>query len=308
MSKMSGILLVALLGVLLSTSSQAEPELLSASSRSAWLRTIDAADGSTLDHVVITLSGEIVLGSNGLARDPQTGTLYAILKLLTKPTRWLATLDSDTGVATSVGDTGDKFATIAFASDGTLYGITGDGATVPQALYALSTVDATPTFLDSFGTPEEGVTDGEVLAFNPANGLLYRASGIGPPNSAEIFETIEPGTLARVNVPLSGFDYEELTALVKVGGGFYAGDLGDALVDMPRFFRITTGGNVTFLGDMDHVTKGLVPVQPFGGPVAALSNPLLGVLAMAVMFIGCAGLFRSARRSTGRGPTRRRAG
>jgi hypothetical protein len=304
----SGILLFALLGALLPSSSEAGPELLSVSSRSAWLRTIDAADGSTMDRVVITLSGEIVLGSNGLARNPQTGTLYAILKLLGVSTRELVTLDPDTGVATSVGNTGDKFAAITFASDGTLYGMTGDGAAVPQALYTLSTVDAAPTFLTSFGAPEEGVTDGEALAFNPADGLLYRASGIGPPNTAEIFETIEPGTLAVVNVPLSGFDYEELTALAKVGGGFYAGDLGDALVDIPRFFRITTGGNVTFLGNMDHVTKGLVPVQPFGGPVAALSNPLLGVLAMAVMFIGCAGLFRSARRSTGRGPTRRRAG
>jgi hypothetical protein len=287
---MSRILLIALLGALLPTSSEAGPELLSVSSRSAWLRTVDAADGSTLEHVVITLSGKIVLGSNGLARDPQTGTLYAILKLLGVSTRELVTLDPDTGVATSVGDTGDQFATITFASDGTLYGITGDGAAVPQTLYTLSTVDATPTFLASFGAPEEGVTDGEVLAFNPVDGLLYRASGIGPPNSAEIFETIEPGTLARVNVPLSGFDYEELTALAYVEGGFYAGDLGDALVDMPRFFRITTGGTVTFLGNMDHVSKGLVLVQPLGLPVPALSNPLRGVLLMAVMLIGCARL------------------
>jgi hypothetical protein len=299
------ILLVVLLGALLPASSEAGQELLSVSPRSAILRTIDAADGSTFvdANVVITLSGEIVLGSNGLARDPQTGTIYAILKLLGVPTRELATLDPDTGVATSVGNTGDKFATIAFASDGTLYGITGDGAAEPQKLYTLSKVDATPTFVANFGVPEEGVTDGEALAFNPDDGLLYRASGIGPPNTAEIFETIEPGTLAVVNIPLSGFDYEQLTALAKVGGGFYAGDLGDALVDMPRFFCITTGGAVTFLGDMDHVTKGLVPVQPqpFSCvPVAAISDPLLGVLAVAVMLIGCAGLFGNARRSAGR--------
>ena len=43
-------------------------------------------------------------------------------------------------------------------------------------------------------------------------------------------------------MPLSGFDYEELTALAFSDGGFFAGDLGDASVDMPGFFRITTGG------------------------------------------------------------------
>ena len=93
-----------------------------------------------------------------------------------------------------------------------------------------------------------------------------------------------------MNVPLSGFDYEELTALAYVEGGFYAGDLGDALEDEPRFFRITTGGTVTYLGNMVEVTKGLVPVEPLGLPVPSLSNPLLGVLLMAVMLIGCARL------------------
>ena len=269
---------------------QAAPELLSVSPRSAVLRTIDAADGSTLDGVVITLPGEIVLGATGLARDPQTGTIYALLKLLGgMPARELATLDPDTGVATSVGDTGEAFAAITVASDGTLYGITGDGAAVPQALYTLSKVDATPTFLTSFGAAEESVTDGEALAY--LDGLLYRASGIGPPNSAEIFQTIQPGTLTLVNVPLSGFDYEELTALVQLGGGFYAGDLGDADVDMPRLFRITPAGVVSFLGDMDHVSKGLVYRPGSALTVPALSNPLLGVvLVMALMLVGCAGI------------------
>jgi hypothetical protein len=36
--------------------------------------------------------------------------------------------------------------------------------------------------------------------------------------------------------------------------------VGDVSVDDPAFYHITTGGAVTFLGEMDHVTKGLVPV------------------------------------------------
>lgn len=76
-------------------------------------------------------------------------------------TRELVTLDVETGVTTSVGNTGDKFASITFGSDGTLYGITGDGVTSPQSLYSLSTTTAAATLLTSRGTPVEEVTDGD---------------------------------------------------------------------------------------------------------------------------------------------------
>jgi hypothetical protein len=279
------IVLVVLLGALLPASSKAGLALFSVSSRSAILRTVDAADGSTLDaSMVITLSGQIVLGSTGLARDPQTGTVYALLKLLGLPTRELVTLDPETGIATSVGNTGDSFAAITFDGNGTLYGMTGDGAAAPQSLYSLSKADATKTLLIGFGTPEEEVTDGEVLAFNPGDGLLYRASGIGQPNVEEIFHTIHPGTLGVVNVPLSGSDYEELTALLHLKGGFYASDLGDPMVDAPRLFRITTGGAVSLLGNMDHVSKGLIPVAL---ELPGLPPPAIGILMIALVLAGC---------------------
>jgi hypothetical protein len=119
-------------------------------------------------------------------------------------------------------------------------------------------------------------SDGETLAFNPDDGLLYHASGIGIPNNpnGEKFETIDPDTLVVTNVPLSGFDYEELTVLTFLDGGFFAGDLGDAAVDMPDFFRITIGGAVTFLGNMDHVSKGLVPKsEPTPTPTPPTPTP-----------------------------------
>jgi len=104
-------------------------------------------------------------------------------------------------------------------------------------------------------------SDGETLAFNPDDGLLYHASGIGSQNQAsngEIFETIDPADAFDVtNVPLSGFDYEELLALTYFDGDFIAADLGDSAVDMPGLLHITTGGVVTFVGDLDHVVKGI---------------------------------------------------
>ena len=239
-----------------------------------FLRTVDSADGSTVAgaSVAITLEGEVVIGATGLARHPQTGTLFALLKLEGTSFRRLVTLDEWTGVATNVGDTGNRFAGIAFALDGTLYAVTGDGGGLPETLFTLSTVDASPSLVRELGAG----SDGETLAFNPDDGFLYHASGIGTPNhpNGEQFETIDPDTLVVTNVPLSGFDYEELTALTYWDGGFFAGDLGDTTVDMPGFFHITTGGAVTFLGNMDHVSKGLVlALEPTPTPTPTPPTP-----------------------------------
>jgi hypothetical protein len=181
---------------------------------------------------------------------------YALLRVDSSSFRRLVTLDEWTGVATDVGDTVNRFAGIVFDSDGMLYAVTGDGGGIPESLFILSTVDASSTLVVELGAG----TDGETIAFNPEDGLIYHASGIGTPNhpNGEQFETVDPDTLVVTNVPLSGFDYEELTALTFLDGGFYAGDLGDSAVDMPGFLFITTGGAVTFLGNMDHVSKGLV--------------------------------------------------
>ena len=113
----------------------------------------------------------------------------------------------------------------------------------------------------------------------------YHASGLGNQNNAavgEIFETFDPNTLAITNVPLSGFDYEGLTSLLYRDGAFFAGDLNPT--GASRFFRITTGGVVSYLGDMDHVAKGLVPVAPPAVP--ALSTALLGLLAGSLLICG----------------------
>jgi hypothetical protein len=130
---------------------------------------------------------------------------------------------------------------------------------VPESLFTLNINTGSASLVLQLG---DG-SDGETIAFNPDDGLLYHASGIGNQNRAangEIFETIDPGTLAVTQVPLSQDNYQELTALMFFDGGFLAGDVGDVSVDDPAFYHITTGGAVTFLGEMDHVTKGLVPV------------------------------------------------
>jgi hypothetical protein len=96
-------------------------------------------------------------------------------------------------------------------------------------------------------------------------------------------------------VDLSDDDYVELTALAYFDGGFVAGDLGDTSVDMPHFVRITTTGEVTELGAMDHVSKGFVRAPP---QLPTLPTALLGVLAASLATFGCwslAGASRAAR-------------
>ena len=94
--------------------------LYSVSPGAATLRVVDPADGSTLTSTSITLTGHSVDGATGLAAHPSTGELWALLKAtpVDPPTaiRVLARLDPATGAATLVGDTGDRFAGIAFGA------------------------------------------------------------------------------------------------------------------------------------------------------------------------------------------------
>jgi hypothetical protein len=290
-----------LLGTVLSGVAGAGPRLLTLSPRDAVLRRIDSADGSTVaGSIHITLPNPTpppeeltVTGATGLARHPQSGTLFALLKIQGREFRELVTLDETTGVATRIGNTSHKLAGITFAADGTLYAVSGDGGVVPESLFTLSLIDGSATLLQQLGAG----SDGETIAFNPDDGLLYHASGIGVQNNSqngEIFETIDPGTLDVTNVSLSGFDYEELTALAFSGGGFFASDVGDSSgLDNPRFLRLTTGGAVTYRGDMDHVAKGLVPVA-HPRPIPALPAGMLGLLVVSLLILG----FRTLRTSS----------
>jgi hypothetical protein len=157
------------------------------------LRTIDSADGTTVASVTITLAGEAVNGGTGLARHPQTGVLYAMLKVAGKQFPDLVTLDETTGVAVLIGGTLDRFSAIAFTADGTLFGVSGDGGIVPEALYTINPSTGQVFFQVILGAG----SDGETLAFNPDDGLLYHASGVGSQNQSngEEFETIDPDTL-----------------------------------------------------------------------------------------------------------------
>lgn len=84
---------------------------------------IDPDNGSTISVVSMTLDGNSDTSGNGMATDPATGIVYAIMKQGSQ--RVLATIDLNTGAATSVGVVGEKFAGITFVSTGFRLSVTG---------------------------------------------------------------------------------------------------------------------------------------------------------------------------------------
>ncbi len=247
--------------------------LYSIAKRTDILREIDPTTGETVSETTITLDEETILGGTGLATNPLTGELFALLKLvpgddeLERPkARTLVTIVPETGIAEILGtpgNTGDSFAGIAFDSAGNLFGVTGDGANVAETLFTLSKTDGSATELCELVSEDED--DGETIAHNSANGLLYHNS------RDELFETID-GTSGEscdvTDVGLSG-DVSELTALTfgVDEGLFFAADVSDNLYTISP-----NPGEVIFIGKMDHTSKGLAFVSEEIIPITPTSS------------------------------------
>ena len=248
----------------------AERILYSISRDDDLLRRVSPSTGTTISSVAITLAGRGVSSGNGLATHPVTGELFALLALTGQPGRQLVTINHATGVATSIGNTGDQFAGLAFNSSGTLYGVIGDkknaagGGLPSETLFTLNTSNAAPTQVLVLGRGN----DGEAIGFNPNDGLIYHASGndtggdgcalFDPSVCVEIFESVNPNTLAVTNIGISGNytpltdNYSEVSALTHLSGNVLL------LTDIDQnLYKITTTGVVTFVGSMDHTAKGL---------------------------------------------------
>lgn len=273
-----------LLGSLLSLapSAWAAQALYSLARTGDKLRIIDPATGATLSETAITLPAATIFGGNGLARNPQTGEFYALVRTSSgfPSTRPLVKIEPLTGVATSIGDPGDKFAALTFDSNGTLWAVTGDGAATPESLYSLSLVDGNATFSALLGNGG----DGEAIAFNPNDGLLYHASGVDGPPDTRILETIDPNSLAVNNVPISGHSYSEITVLAFSGSSFFAGA---TLPTQPDFMAVTDGGAFSLIGSMDHVSKGLAfgpaPIPTLGDRGRALLMTFVALTMIVIL-------------------------
>ncbi|MFM2125721.1 MAG: hypothetical protein RL328_2172, partial [Acidobacteriota bacterium] len=110
---------------------------------------VNTTTGVFLTSQAVSLPSFTVTGINAMTVDPTTGTVYIIAK--TGSGRRLATLNLSTGAATDIGNLGDNFATLAFTTSGQLYGVTGDGATVPETMYTINKTNASKTLFLTLG-------------------------------------------------------------------------------------------------------------------------------------------------------------
>jgi hypothetical protein len=209
------------------------------------LMELDPSSGATLASVTLTdAAGVVTLTScNGLATHPQTGALWVVLRDDAEG-RHLGSIDPATGAVSLVGPLSDKVSTIAFDANGTLWGITGDGAVGFSQLQTISLADATMTFRASLGVLPATSPDGEALAFNRGDGRLYRMSGY----VAWYYGTIDPATLTETQIydstagGVTDRTNEALAAVSDGAGGFYFTNLAS------EFKHITAAGVTTAIG------------------------------------------------------------
>ena len=132
-------------------------------------------DGNVYDQsVVVESNNNQIIGFTGMAMDQMNSNVYVVAKSQ-GGSRFLAKLDLATSVALKIGDLTDKISSISFSGDGALYGITGDGGSIPNMLYSIDLTNAELTEKADLSGDQDN--DGEALAFNTSDDYMYRMAG-----------------------------------------------------------------------------------------------------------------------------------
>jgi len=256
---------------IVTTSGFADSVLLGIDNEGPFLDVVDSMTGAHESTIDIILPNEIILSSNGLAVDPVTNEMYAAVKLSsqTGPGRNLIRIEPETGAATNIGNMGQPIASLAFDSDGVLYAVSGDclsvsgcgGAAIPETLFTVNTSSANLTLFQTLGDgiAEPGLDNGEAIAFNPTDGMMYHLSGKG---AGLIFEKINLSGGVITPIPLSGIPFVSLD-LEAIGFTFdpaqnlFVGSLinWDAEPTDSNFVTLTPGGFLTLVGSLDFPWK-----------------------------------------------------
>lgn len=178
---------------------------------SLWV--FDTTNMAAIRRLAPNMPGFTITGMNGMAKHPITGEIYVVAKVSGVTGRVLGKMNPVTAEVTQVGNLGDNFSSITFNSSGTLYGTTGDGATVPETAYIISTVDASKTVLRALGNG----ADGEVICFNPDDNMIYHWSG----NGTVVFEKFDTATGPITNLPITGAPNGETFGAVYLGSNYF---------------------------------------------------------------------------------------
>lgn len=210
---------------------------------SLWSILANGVNWNVVDRLSPSLPGFTITGINGLAMDPCNLQMYSILKVSGVSGRVLATIDLETAVCTQVGNLGDNFSSIAFDRTGQLFGVTGDGASVPESFYAIDKANGTKTLLRALGNG----ADGEVICYNHATNMFYHWSGNGTVVFEKIRNTppydifpIQTGggfgeTFGALNTGANEFILSNINSQFRIGDTL--GTIGNSLISLPDDLR-----------------------------------------------------------------------
>lgn len=197
---------------------------------SLWSVDTSAGNWHVVHRLAPSLPGFTITGTNGLAFDPCGLKVYAIIKVSGVSGRVLATIDLATAVCTQVGNLGDNFSSITFDRNGQLYGVTGDGATVPESFYSIDKTNASKTLLRALGNG----ADGEVICYNYASNQFYHWSG----NGTVVYEKIG----ANAPYPITGIS----------SGGAFGETFGALYLGPNRFLISNIASNFRYLDTLNN--------------------------------------------------------
>jgi hypothetical protein len=179
------------------------------------LLTINPLDGSTAP---IGLLDQSIDRGIGLDIHPLTGEIYAVLQIngtggggelveLGDPDqRFLATVDPQTAAVTIVGLLSEFLSDIAFRSDGTLFGISGNNALNPGEIHEVNLLDGS---LTSTGIIR-GNGGGQSIAFQPGTDRLFHSFRDAGSSTLSIVD-LNTGGVTVVEPALLGFSANSMT-------------------------------------------------------------------------------------------------
>jgi PKD repeat protein len=196
---------------------------------SMW--SVDTTTWTVVNRIAPSLSGFTITGMTGLAYDPCGHQTYIIMKVSGVSGRVLGTINLETGVCTQVGNLGDNFSTINFREDGQLFGVTGDGGTVPETMYLIDKATGTKTLAAALGAG----ADGEVISYNWDDDFFYHWSG----NGTVVYEKVmSVAPYTATNIPIIG------TTSGETFGALYMGSNKFIISNISSSFnRCNTAGN-----------------------------------------------------------------
>jgi hypothetical protein len=169
--------------------------------------------------VVQTINNDsTITGFNGLVHNPCTGEFFTIAKVSGVTGRIFGRLNVNTGIFTTIGNTGDNVAQISMINDTLFAAVTGDGGTASETLHFLDPSTGALTLVTALGAG----SDGECIGYCPEDTAIYHWSGrdTAPAMDRITFASgnfTGPATVTPVT--RTGYNYDEPHGVTYIGNG-----------------------------------------------------------------------------------------